>query len=91
MANKIEHLEVIADGIEKYIGGFENVATLTNCMTRVRIVLKDRSLFNEEELRRVEGIKGVVDAGEQLQIIAGMGTAAKVVGVLNKPMKLASR
>lgn len=86
MANKIEHLEVIADGIEKYIGGFENVATLTNCMTRVRIVLKDRSLFNEEELRRVEGIKGVVDAGEQFQIIAGMGTAAKVVGVLNKRM-----
>ncbi|KII75641.1 PTS transporter subunit EIIC [Vibrio renipiscarius] len=86
MADKIEHLEVIADGIEKYIGGFENVATLTNCMTRVRIVLKDRSLFNGEELRRVEGIKGIVDAGEQFQIIAGMGTAAKVVSVLNKRM-----
>ncbi|MDA1380272.1 PTS transporter subunit EIIB [Plesiomonas shigelloides subsp. oncorhynchi] len=40
MANKIEHLEVIADHIERNIGGFSNVATLTHCMTRVRLVLK---------------------------------------------------
>ncbi|NIY81812.1 PTS transporter subunit EIIC [Vibrio hepatarius] len=87
MANKIEHLELIADQIEQHIGGFDNVATLTNCMTRVRIVLKDRSLFNMDALRDVEGIKGVVDAGEQYQIIVGMGTAAKVAGVLNKRMR----
>lgn len=87
MANKIEHLELIADQIEQHIGGFDNVATLTNCMTRVRIMLKDRSLFNMDALRDVEGIKGVVDAGEQYQIIVGMGTAAKVTGVLNKRMK----
>ncbi|EMA3775302.1 PTS transporter subunit EIIC [Vibrio metoecus] len=86
MANKIEHLEIIADEIERHIGGFENVATLTNCMTRVRLVLKDRSQFNMQALREVEGIKGVVDAGEQYQIIVGMGTAAKVTGVLQKRM-----
>lgn len=87
MANKIEHLELIADHIERHIGGFDNVATLTNCMTRVRIVLKDRSQFNMDALREVEGIKGIVDAGEQYQIIVGMGTAAKVAGVLTKRMK----
>ncbi|RBM42547.1 PTS sugar transporter subunit IIA [Vibrio tarriae] len=86
MANKIEHLEIIADEIERHIGGFENVATLTNCMTRVRLVLKDRSQFNMQALREVDGIKGVVDAGEQYQIIVGMGTAAKVTGVLQKRM-----
>ncbi|MDD1782792.1 PTS transporter subunit EIIC [Enterovibrio sp. ZSDZ35] len=84
MANKIEHLEIIADGIEQYIGGFGNVATLTNCMTRVRVVLKDRSMFNADALKKIEGVKGVVDAGEQFQIIVGMGTAAKVAGVLTK-------
>ncbi|ASK53995.1 PTS sugar transporter subunit IIA [Vibrio tarriae] len=86
MANKIEHLEIIADEIERHIGGFENVATLTNCMTRVRLALKDRSQFNMQALREVDGIKGVVDAGEQYQIIVGMGTAAKVTGVLQKRM-----
>ncbi|WP_070963163.1 PTS transporter subunit EIIC [Vibrio sonorensis] len=84
MAKKIEHLEQIADGIEKHIGGFSNVITLTNCMTRVRLVVKDRSLFNADALKQVEGVNGVVDAGEQYQIIVGMGTAAKVVSVLNK-------
>ncbi|MGL5990492.1 MAG: PTS transporter subunit EIIC [Plesiomonas sp.] len=86
MAKKIEHLEVIADHIERNIGGFTNVVTLTHCMTRVRLVLKDRNQFNMEALRNVEGIKGVVDAGEQYQIIVGMGTAAKVTGMLQKRM-----
>ena len=86
MANKIEHLEVIADHIERNIGGFSNVATLTHCMTRVRLVLKDRSQFHMDTLRNVDGIKGVVDAGEQFQIIVGMGTAAKVTSILQKRM-----
>lgn len=86
MANKIEHLELIADAIEKHIGGFNNVATLTNCMTRVRVVLKDRSQFNTEALRKVEGVKGIVDAGEQFQVIVGAGTASKVCGILTKRM-----
>lgn len=86
MANKIEHLEEIADHIEKHIGGFNNVVTLTNCMTRVRLVLKERNQIDMETLRGVDGIKGVVDAGEQFQIIVGMGTAAKVAGILNKRM-----
>lgn len=84
MAKKIEHLETVANHIEKHIGGLGNVATLTHCMTRVRIVLKDRSLIDMDALRKIDGIKGVVDAGEQYQIIVGMGTAAKVTGVLNK-------
>nr|WP_086938530.1 PTS transporter subunit EIIC [Thaumasiovibrio occultus] len=87
MSNQIEHLELIADHIEQHIGGLDNVATLTNCMTRVRLVVKNRSLFDMEALRGYDEIKGVVDAGEQFQIIVGMGTAAKVAGVLNKRMK----
>lgn len=89
MANKIEHLELIADAIEHHIGGFGNVATLTNCMTRVRVVLRDRSLFNAEALRKVDGVKGTVDAGEQFQIIVGAGTASKVTGILTKRMNRA--
>ncbi|BBR57449.1 MULTISPECIES: PTS transporter subunit EIIC [unclassified Klebsiella] len=84
MANKIEHLEHIADAIEKHIGGFDNVVTLTHCMTRVRVVLRDRGRFNAEALRKTDGVKGVVDAGEQFQIIVGAGTASKVTGILTK-------
>ncbi|WP_087024080.1 PTS transporter subunit EIIC [Thaumasiovibrio subtropicus] len=84
MGKKIEHLENIASAIEKHIGGLDNVATLTHCMTRVRIVLKDRSLMDMDGLKKCDGISGVVDAGEQYQVIVGMGTAGKVHGVLNK-------
>ncbi|MEX6313162.1 PTS transporter subunit EIIC [Providencia manganoxydans] len=87
MANKIEHLEVLAKEIEKQAGGFENVVTLTHCMTRIRLVLKDNSKFNAEALKQVEGVKGVVFNGEQQQVIVGMGTAAKVFSVMNKRMQ----
>lgn len=84
MTNKIEHLESIANHIEKHIGGLNNVAKLSHCMTRLRVVLKDRNLIDIDELKKVDGIKGVVDAGEQYQIIIGVGTVAKVTGILNK-------
>nr|WP_283130482.1 PTS transporter subunit EIIC [Enterovibrio norvegicus] len=66
------------------MGGIKNIATLTHCMTRVRVVLVNRSLIRMEALRGVDGVKGVVDAGEQYQVVVGMGTAAKVTGVMNK-------
>ncbi len=87
MANKIEHLEILAKEIEKQAGGFENVATLTHCMTRIRLILKDNTKFNAEALKGVEGVKGVVFNGEQHQVIVGMGTAAKVFSVMNKRMQ----
>ncbi|CRL62738.1 PTS glucose/sucrose transporter subunit IIB [Proteus vulgaris] len=90
MANKIEHLDTLAIEIEKHAGGFQNVATLTHCMTRIRLVLKDSSLFNADALKQVEGVKGVVFNGEQHQVIVGMGTAAKVYSIMNKRMQKSS-
>lgn len=87
MANKIEHLDTLASEIEKQAGGFSNIATLTHCMTRIRLILKDSSLFNTEALKQVEGVKGVVFNGEQHQVIVGMGTAAKVYSIMNKRMQ----
>ncbi|MCW2258245.1 phosphotransferase system IIB component [Providencia alcalifaciens] len=61
--------------------------TLTHCMTRIRLILKDNSQFNAEALKQVEGVKGVVFNGEQQQVIVGMGTAAKVYSVMKKRMQ----
>lgn len=90
MANKIEHLDTLAIEIEKHAGGFQNVATLTHCMTRIRLILKDSSLFDADALKQVEGVKGVVFNGEQHQVIVGMGTAAKVYSIMNKRMQNSS-
>lgn len=61
----------MAPKIVEYIGGKENVSAHTHCMTRLRFVLKDDSKVNEEELKKVDGVKGVVKQGGMFQVIIG--------------------
>ncbi|UTY40318.1 PTS transporter subunit EIIC [Allocoprobacillus halotolerans] len=57
--------------IVEYIGGMENIANATHCMTRLRLVLKDESLEEKEKLEKVEGVIKVVHAGGQVQVVIG--------------------
>ncbi|PHI30986.1 PTS transporter subunit EIIC [Budvicia aquatica] len=84
MAPKIEHLDLLAQHIEKHIGGLENIATLAHCMTRIRIVPKDTSKVDMDAMKKFDGVKGAIISGDQYQVIVGMGTAAKVFSRLNK-------
>ena len=59
------------------LGGNLNIQTVTNCMTRLRVTLRDSSLVNREQLKKVEGVLGIVEADEQFQIILGPGKASK--------------
>lgn len=61
----------MAPKIVEYIGGKENVSAHTHCMTRLRFVLKDDSKVHEEELKKVDGVKGVVKQGGMFQVIIG--------------------
>lgn len=56
--------------IEK-VGGKENISFATHCMTRLRLTIKDRGLFNDAEIKEIPGVIGVQWAGDQLQIIIG--------------------
>ncbi|WP_080146876.1 PTS transporter subunit EIIC [Marinilactibacillus piezotolerans] len=67
----------IAKEIYEQIGGTRNVNTLINCMTRVRIDLKDPSLVNDESVKQINGVLGTVEE-DTYQIILGPGLAAKV-------------
>ncbi|MGG2025305.1 PTS transporter subunit EIIC [Gottfriedia sp. S16(2024)] len=67
----------LASEIADAIGGTDNVASFTNCMTRLRVNVTDRSLINEEQLKKVNGVLGTVD-DETYQIILGPGTVTKV-------------
>ena len=60
-----------AKEIIKYVGGQSNVASLTHCITRLRFTLKDESLFQEEAIRAVDGVVGVVQKGGQHQVVIG--------------------
>lgn len=61
----------IAGEIIRLTGGKENIETVQNCMTRLRLTLKDESLADEVGLKGLEDTKGLIKAGGQYQIIVG--------------------
>lgn len=63
--------EQIAEQVLEAVGGKENVVTVAHCMTRLRFTLKDMGLPNEEEIKKVKGVIGVVVSGGQFQVIIG--------------------
>ena len=60
-----------APKIIELVGGAENIETHTHCMTRLRLVLRDQSKVQEEALKAVDGVQGVVIKAGQYQIIIG--------------------
>lgn len=64
--------------IIKFIGGKENVNSATHCVTRLRLMLKDKTLVNVKELENVSIVKGSFEASGQFQIIIGPGLVEKV-------------
>ena len=61
-----------AERILQETGGKENIINLYHCMTRLRFVLKDKSVINEETLKAVSGVLGINwDKAGELQVIMG--------------------
>ena len=61
----------IAADILRLVGGKENVASVTNCMTRLRFQLKDHKKADVEALKRLDGVQGVVTKNGQFQVVIG--------------------
>lgn len=60
-----------AKKIVEHIGGVNNIASVTHCMTRLRFVLNDESIVNDDAVKGTDGVIGVVKQGGQYQIIIG--------------------
>lgn len=73
----------LADEILRGIGGQGNIQRLENCMTRVRIVVRDEAKMDLPGLRKLPGVAGYVKQGEQHQLIVGPGKAAQVVDAMH--------
>lgn len=58
-------------------GGGENIIEVINCMTRVRVRVKDQGKVNFDEIRSREGVMGLVE-GDQIQVVLGPGKSEKV-------------
>ncbi len=60
------------------VGGADNIAALTNCVTRLRFALVDDSKIDQKAVAASELAKGSFMANGQFQIIIGPGTVEKV-------------
>ena len=60
-----------AKGLVEAVGGVGNITNVSHCATRLRLVLKDNDVFNEDAVNAVSGVKGMIKVGSQQQIIIG--------------------
>ncbi|MCY8270677.1 PTS transporter subunit EIIC [Bacillus sonorensis] len=78
----------LAKDILEYMGGAENVADHTHCMTRLRITPVSKEKADIESIKTLNGVIGVVEA-ETLQIILGAGVVQHVSDEFGKLLKAA--
>lgn len=63
--------ETLAKEILNYVGGKDNVNSLTHCITRLRFKLKDESKAQDEALKNLEGVVTVMKSAGQYQVVIG--------------------
>ncbi len=76
--------ETIAAEIYKCVAPSSNIVSIANCMTRLRLQLLVKEDNLEEKLKKIDGVLGVHDTDEELQIILGPGKAAAVTEIFKK-------
>lgn len=63
--------EQLAKDIIKYVGGKDNITSLTHCVTRLRFQLKDESKADDNTLKNMTGIVTVMKSAGQYQVVIG--------------------
>lgn len=73
--------ELVRASLEK-LGGKGNVLTVTNCMTRLRVQVRDDAKVDDEGLKKIEGVMGVVhDRANYVEIVVGPGKCRKCADI----------
>lgn len=78
--------KVLACDLVKLLGGKVNIKTVENCMTRLRFRLMDLSKVQLEEIKKLEGVLGVVQDEDTLQVVVGPGKSKKLCDLLREEM-----
>ncbi|AMV70148.1 PTS system, sucrose-specific IIB component [Pediococcus damnosus] len=77
MKNETSKYKKIADQLINIVGK-DNIESITHCVTRLRIVVKNRNAIDDDAIQDVDEVKGVFYTGGQYQIILGTGIVNKV-------------
>ena len=74
MSNK--YLNIAKEVIR--VVGKDNILSATHCATRLRLIVKNHELINDEEVEKIDEVKGVFYTSGQYQIMLGTGIVNKV-------------
>ena len=74
----------IAKEIVEKTGGVDNILSAAHCATRLRLIVKNREIIDDDEVEKVDEVKGVFFTGGQYQIILGAGVVNKVYAEVEK-------
>lgn len=65
----------IASDIVQAVGGEENIASASHCMTRLRLHLKNESKLNAEEAKKIPGVLNLIQQNGEDQFVIGQDVA----------------
>lgn len=71
MAKKISKWDGLADQVLQYVGGSDNITSFLHCITRLRFHVKDKSLIQDDKIKKIPGVIGTAWSNEQYQVIIG--------------------
>ena len=74
----------LAEQILKVFGGQENIAAASFCMTRLRLTAVDKEQVDTNELKKIDGVIGLVESSGQFQVVLGPGLVNKVAAEVTK-------
>ncbi|OOM75304.1 PTS system beta-glucoside-specific EIIBCA component [Clostridium puniceum] len=61
----------ITKSILKNCGGAENIVSVSHCMTRLRLQIRDESKFDTDSIKKIPGVLNVVVQNGEYQIVIG--------------------
>lgn len=64
--------EKLCKDILEAIGGKENISEVFHCVTRLRIIAKDKNKVDFEKLKNTKDILQVKEIGNQIQLVIGL-------------------
>lgn len=79
----------LAQQIISTVGGKENIASATHCMTRLRLTISSLEKVDITKLKQISGVLGTLEQAGQLQIILGPGVVNKVAAEFSDLTNLA--
>lgn len=72
----------IVEQLIALLGGEDNIVSVTNCMTRLRVVVKEESAVQDDQLQNVEKVLAVVhDRAASYEIVVGPGNSRKFADI----------